>query len=710
MAVLLQARAYDLTTVSTPVAIDNIDLYGRGRAHTSLALPTTATVGAQAAVGETTTIADIAITGTLILVQGTGMVPLSLGQVDTVQEPGTAATAPSAAATAWEPATTASATGSLLQGYGLGLADASTRGTFVLNNVTLQGPSGIYSIASGADLYYLHLNNTAIDHGTNPLHIITTGGLVLNGATLSGSEVALGAYENSATITNSQITAEMVSVVADDGLTIAGSALAATNGGLILSGQSASAPVGGPVTVTGSSLTALDADLSDADALGIIVVITSEAPITLQDNMIIKAHNYISLAVLASLPGNSDITVSGNDLVEVGVLTADDPVNYQAGTIYIETHATGTPDNLVFENNGLRVNGMVRVWSDDNANIVFSDNTGIVGDDSIEGHVLLHVGYEGSVTMHGNDLHLSKMLEVTLNVSDGLVVTDNDIVIEANTDADALIRGFGGPCTITGNTFEVTNITGTHSARSRVECYSTGNVHDLQLNDNIFTMTGNPSSITSIEPYGLSEINIARNTFTGFTAVTGYIGGLLMNFTDNTLYAQGAAIRFQGADAVSLGQLNVLRNTITYTGDASGESIAIFEVLNTDISNNTISVGGTPSPEFTAFHIGSYNFDTLAYITNNTVTNGRRALRVEGHSVLQPNMDVIMNNNVFNFDFYGAPQVALLEAVGNLIDARHNVWGSITDVAVAQSYATVDAASVSMGAILLLDPLTMPTP
>src|SRR5690606_15961407 len=81
-AVLLQAASYDVSAQTTPLLIDNLDLYGRGQTQTTITQPTGAPTAVFADFGGATTIADLALTGdNLIFLHGTvsdTVLPVSL--------------------------------------------------------------------------------------------------------------------------------------------------------------------------------------------------------------------------------------------------------------------------------------------------------------------------------------------------------------------------------------------------------------------------------------------------------------------------------------------------------------------------------------------------------------------------------------------------------------------------------------------------------
>lgn len=673
IAVLLQARAHDLTAETDAIVIDNIDVYGRGVGKTHLALPVSVRAGAVADAGAVTTIADIGIAGTLVLVQG----PYTDGLFTTALS-------------------------------GVEALDSSTVGTFVLRGASITGPTGIHSVAPTADLYALELRDTTIDHGANPLMVSTLGGILLDNVTLRGSEIGLNTALNSLTITSSALRADSVGLLAGAGLTVSDSTLLATNGQLTLTGAMGGAPTSGPINVSSSTLGAFDADITDIDPRGSIQISALRASVTLQDNLVVKAHDSLIISTSASSAGEGDIYVEDNKSIEVGIFSADEPVNYRSGVVSLRTSATGPKDRVLFQGNAVSVNGVLSIRADDNADVVFSGNTGTLGDDTTSGDLDLYVAGNGSITMAGNTMALSHQIATFVADSGGrpLLVTDNEFRTTSGAEANTILRATGGPCELTSNKFVITEPTATHHVGFRLECYATGSGQALEMRGNTVTLSGHVASRVYILGNGLSSVDVAENNFAAGGAVSVHLSAPLVNIVDNELHSTIDGLIVQGEAPAGIGKLNVLRNHITF-GEATGYALYLQDVRDAEIRGNIVTVTATPSPEATALRISS-TIDSVVVATGNTFTNLRRALLIEGHAVNQPTMSVAVNDNVFDFDFWQAPQVAQLRAVKDAVNATNNVWGAVTSASEAESYVTLDPATLSLGGSVTLDPIRQP--
>jgi len=67
-----------------------------------------------------------------------------------------------------------------------------------------------------------------------------------------------------------------------------------------------------------------------------------------------------------------------------------------------------------------------------------------------------------------------------------------------------------------------------------------------------------------------------------------------------------------------------------------------------------------------------------------------------------------VNHNDFDFAIDASPEVALLDDVKDVIDARHNRWGDNTQLATVQSYVELKGQTEVLGGGILLDPIVVP--
>ncbi|HZW99629.1 MAG TPA: hypothetical protein VFF10_06160, partial [Trueperaceae bacterium] len=174
--------------------------------------------------------------------------------------------------------------------------------------------------------------------------------------------------------------------------------------------------------------------------------------------------------------------------------------------------------------------------------------------------------------------------------------------------------------------------------------------------------------------------------------------------SENDFALVGAPLVVYGVGAADL---TLAGNTVSHS-DPTGPGLVLQDVGNASVTDNTLTVTGTPGPAAIALAaIASTNPIALT-ATGNTFTGYNQALYFGDVNGGALGIDATLNDNVFDFVIDAAPKVAELENVKDEIDARNNVWGTNTDLATVESYVTLSGDTAVQGGSILLGPITQP--
>ena len=250
-------------------------------------------------------------------------------------------------------------------------------------------------------------------------------------------------------------------------------------------------PYGGPISVTGNTVSVQDADLADPAALGNLLLATTQAAVTVSDNLLVRADGGLTV-ITQGMFGNNDVCIVGNADVRAG---RSDGTNTQLGQIAVLAESLGGPARLAVEGNKITgTAAMALVDIGDGAHISFVGNELSLGTETTDGQVQLSGGPLGSVIVSGNSGELAGGPVTVIGYPDGAVaVSDNEIAFTRAVEALAL-RG-SGTATVTGNTFTSGDAT------------PSGVALHVEASDGTFTVTA------------------TENEFVGFWGALSFVGG-----------------------------------------------------------------------------------------------------------------------------------------------------------------------------------------
>lgn len=492
----------------------------------------------------------------------------------------------------------------------------------------------------------LEIHDSKVDSPDMGTSAFTLGRIVMSGTDITASMALIVSVTHDVQVSDSSVTGRAMGIGGTGGVTITDTRLLANDGdinilGLLLADLNPDFP-GGPITITGSSLRALDANLADGTDGGDINVLTTMAPIVLTDNPVIRAQGDLNVRSLTDMFGSGRVTIARNPDIHVGVFTTEDAVNYRAGNFHV---GAGTPDALnsitlpsrvTFAENNLSVAGDLSFEMDCAAILSITDNGGVVGGKSISGYVSVVAG-DGDITFTGNELEITAALEFELDGTedDTLLVANNKITF-TESGSELYVESLGSRKVV----FE-------------------GN--DLSL----------PGQIT-LEAEG--DVTI----------------------TGNTLAPSRGGPVISGAPGTQL--VTVSNNLITHGEDAVF-GLELGDIESVVVQNNQLTLVGTPAGDPFALSIYSWqDHDMSVSATGNTFTGYARAISVHDQDT-NTVYDVTINDNVFDFPIGAPGTAALIHNVHQDIDARHNTWGDLTDAAAVA--AAVSRTGTTTGNVLV---------
>lgn len=581
-AILLGAQTYNLAAAGPSLIVSNVELFGRGAAETQLLPSPTGAVILVAEFGGLAGVTDLTVSG------GTfGVYPGSISE-----DPYTVSLDPLP--------------------------------TVVVRNAVIDAPNGIITGAIGPLAANLEIHDSEIATGATDFNATITGYLLISGSTLTGTSVVAGSITDRTEISDSTVVADHVMVGGQSGLSVQDSTITAEDGDIELRGNPAGAfaPVlpGGPVVITGSSLAALDANLADVDFTGSIAVITQGGRIEITDNPRIHAQGHLQIFTDDNVFEQGSILVARNPNIHVGVFTAEDPVNPREGQLYIASGSVVLPSTISFVANEFAVSHMVLIDGHGPANLIVSDNTGVVGEAGSAGFIEVY-GYEGDVRFSNNVLEITTELYLRIDgtADDTFEITNNQVVVGGD-GIYVPAEGFG-TVLVAGNNFQ---------SEAPIDLGGTG---DLTVIDNTFA-----SPDRGVEIFGHAGAPLTTVTFSKNVLLTG----------DDALQA------------------------LTFTLASS--------VLMED--NTLMLVGNSPLP-VRALVIDPDGYDMQLTANRNTFTDYDQALFIDNAGGVAT-LDLKINNNVFDFPIGAPGTAAEIVDVAQTIDARYNQWGTLTNAADVQ--------------------------
>ena len=577
-AILLGARAYDMTGLSTLI-VNNVELFGRGSAETQLLPHPTGAMVLAADFGGLSGITDLTVSGGTFLV-----VPGSVSE-----DPTTVALNPLP--------------------------------TVVVRNAVMNVPDGFATGGSGPLTANLEVQGSDIDTGADGFDVIVTGNLVISGATIKADSATVVSVTGYTEVTDLTVVANDVQIGGQAGLSVQDSNITAEDGDIDILGNVVATEVpgfpGGPVTVTGSILEARDADLTDGIYLGTVSITTHGAPIELTDNPRIRDQGDLEIYTDYNDFAQGSITVARNPDIHVGVFIADDPLNARPGYMYVGGGSTVLPSTVRFVSNEFAVSRIIEFSKHAVANLIVSDNVGVVGDPTGTGYFEVY-GSVGDVTFSNNVLDIATELFVDIRGTsdDTLLITGNQVV--AGGDGIYVPAEGFGTVVVEGNNFEAE---------------------------------------APIVLGGTAELTVVDNTFASPDL--------------------GVEITGQSTDPVFM--LTFSKNVLL-TGDNALRALTIASARTVIMEDNQATLFGTAAVPVRALVLEPDGFDMQLTASRNTFTGYGQALFIDNTGGAAA-MGLVINNNVLDVPIGASGTAAEIVDVFDTVDARYNQWGTLTDPA-----------------------------
>ncbi len=757
-AVLLQAETYDLSADATPLIVDNHGLYGRGETQTTLM--TSASDGMLTLVdfGQRVTLADMSIetdafqyfhgdAEDVFATAGATSLPNAATHLELTKRT-FSLPAPSSLETMAGGAHDLAASdagpfarGALQPYVASSLLDTPTYTlwTFAdapmlmpapaaletpeltLRDVTILDVAGLGAIGmppSAMPNVALNLENVTVDAPLSPVSFMTTADLRLGGTTVTGEVVYLFALLGSLDIlSGSDVTAATtVLLAAEAGLSVTGSSVEASEGDVQVVGAAlaflggGALDTGGPIAIVDSTVQALDADLADATDHGQLAVVTQFAPILLESNPLVRAHDTLTIVTQQSTIGDADITLDGNVAVRAGVFKSEDAVHFRPEGMLIYTlGGPGVPDRVTLTGNAqiAATASIAAVAGSSNpGNLVVSGNQIDVGDGADDGMVLFGSGTDGSMDIHDNAVSSDDAIAFLVPDLAGATASLSGNTFTAEGDASPIIQfqAAGGSCDLVDNTFAANDVGADNPTTMMLLCPGVNPLQDaFTLDANVMSATGSGGSGIGIGG-GTGGLDVTGNQVTSESTFMLGGNGAAGTVSGNTIALQEGPFLVVG-DAAS--DLTMSGNVVTYE-NAGSFAIGFSNVGTVALTGNTFTDTGTPAAGTLSMLVGVSTTAVTIEASENTFTNFDRALHFIDVAAGALGIDATIQNNVFDFAIDAAPKVAELENVKDVIDARFNQWGANTDLVTVQGYVTKSGDTNVQGGDIDLDPITVP--
>lgn len=716
-AVLLQATNYDLTAQVEPVVIDNVDLYGRGAAQTTVTAPGTETV-VLAGPGATTTLADLTLEfGQFMYFSGTfrdTVVPwTSSGSVsDAVQALGAGTLDLAQRMEAAVKAAVSAAMDTALQ------PAAADTPSLVFDGVTFTAAApAVWGIPMASlPMVDLIIRDSSIDLPSGVAMLWAGGDVLIEGSAVSAQELVVLTAFGSVTMVDSDVeSVDGIQLGAQTGLTVDGSTVTVSNGDLYTIGAiaylvgGATVPTGGNIEFRGSTILALDDDLLDATDNGGIQMITAFAAIRLIDNVLIRTHDDFAMLATDSVVGEADITLSGNLDVQVGVFEAESAAGARlAGLLAGSATSSGGPfrNRVTFEGNTIATTESVQIAPTDEADVYLTGNSITAGDASPIGAIMVVTNGEGVIDMTGNDFAFtSQFTSVATALNEGtMIVTGNSFASVSDVSSSVTLQGIDGSCIVTDNVFVLDDPSNATVSGLLSVCGATLPGATMSFSGNDVSLTGASGSGPLIASNGVEVFTVSGNEFTGEDSFTLQSNATGAAFTGNTVTMGVNPLLALGS---ALTSFEVSDNTVSQR-TPSQYGLAVSGMANATVTGNSFTGVGAPAAIATALVASTGTGPMTLTATGNTFTNYSRALSLFDQAVAAHGLTTAINDNVFDFTIDAAPKVATLTNVKDAIDATNNQWGSNTVLATVQGYVTLAGDTVGQGGSILLSPLKLP--
>jgi len=513
-AVLLPSTTFDLNSGPTELFVRNLELYGRGASETTLQLGPLHVVWLLADFGVQASLADLTINGGVVVVGADS--PLTTAAVATAEE--------------------------VEQLRSAARAVISLRGVR-LEEATLATDPAYYS-----HVVDVHVQDSEVIG--RALSLISYGDYSFDSLTMDSpnSRADVTTLVGSLVVQNSQFNTRTAEWAANGGVLVQDSQVHVTNGNLAILGDPLAVHLGttlpgGPVHITGSTIQVLDGDLTDGAALGNLTLTTTDAPILVENNPLVRAWGRVAVSTFDTNLGAAGIRLAGNANLRAGVSPADDPSNPRLGDIEVYTESLGQPVLIQLADNAITAHGSLVIRNAGARDLRVTGNRMELSDGSTVGSFELAGTGVGPVTLTNNDITAASRVRMqALDVT----ATQFELVDNTFSLAGGALVAFdaiaaNGACTFTGNTVDL-QAGGANTAQLTFGCGL--GAEPFVVENNVVSVAGGPGSNLAIISSGASEVTLSENELRTNGVLGMYADAPQIDVLTNHLHSDTEAIIF----------------------------------------------------------------------------------------------------------------------------------------------------------------------
>lgn len=308
---------------------------------------------------------------------------------------------------------------------------------------------------------------------------------------------------------------------------------------------------------------------------------------------------------------------------------------------------TWVTSHVDFSNNDLSIAGSLRIDGEDGyLTLDFSGNAGVIGDEDGTGRLRIGGNIGGAVAMNGNELQVGESVALDL-------------------------------WTLTAASFSMT--------------------------DNLFNHPGSLSGRFSAYLRGFEAALLAGNEIAAASGISLRAPSSELVITGNRFSTEWGGLSIEGSHPTPVARVEFTGNRMEIE-NLEDPPMWIQGVSHLIFEDNVLRAEAT-EPGISAFRmLGS--FDQTALVTGNTFSGFDSGVAISGAS--GHTLDVTINHNVFDIEIDEPGTAVFLRDVADVIDARHNVWGTVTDVADVEAAVAYRGDTETLGGQVLLDPIALP--
>lgn len=337
------------------------------------------------------------------------------------------------------------------------------------------------------------------------------------------------------------------------------------------------------------------------------------------------------------------------------------------------------------------------------ADVYVEGNTITVGDTGPSGYLHIAVTGQGVVELTGNDLTFRSNAVISAPILAGgtLLVDGNSFTNTDATTGVVTISGVGGSCSVTNNTFELVDPLDLTAQGVGSACSAPVAGHAFTVSSNVVTASGSAASGFSVLGMGHDRVTVNGNQLNIESTLMISSSSPDTVVTGNTVtMGPGSAVLTGNATA----KFDVSGNTVTQRTPI-GAGLHLSSMASASVTDNRFTGVGVPGVNATALAVQTGSGPMEVTVTDNTFRNYSNALHLTDAAVAAHGYTAVISDNVFDFVIDATPKAATLTNVKDVIDGRHNQWGSNTEVATVEDFVTI---TNDAGGKILLDPITQP--